>query len=474
MKKYIFTAIILLLCSATAINAQQNLRTAYFLDGYTYAYKFNPAMQGERGFFSIPVIGKAGLGVESDLALSTFLYPTENGSMTTFMNPMVSSADFLGALKDNNRFDLNLDVPILAFGFYTGKTYHIVDMSLRTDGGLNMPKSLFCFMKEGSSKGVTAWDISNIGARVDSRLELSYGLSRRMTENVSVGARFKILTGLARAEMLMNNMQLQMDSDQWAVNALGKLTVNGPITVGTTGGSNTIDWSTIQYPTSIDELKEMDFPVGFALDLGVKVDFLEYFTASAAVLDLGSVKWNSGFVATTPKTAWTFAGFERLKVLGDDSSLEDQVTAATEDLFDAFNFTKSAAQDVKSVPLTATAHLGIEARMPFYDRLSFGLLGTRRFGGDYSWTEARVSANVAPLNCLAFSCSYALSDFGSSLGAALNMHFGVLSLFAGLDSFLPLLNVTPQHIPIDNWNTNMTIGLNLAFGTYKGRFSESE
>ena len=72
MRKTIYMIFAALTLSVSAF-AQQNLRTAYFLDGYTYAYKFNPAFQGERGFLAIPVIGKTGVGVESSLALSSLL-----------------------------------------------------------------------------------------------------------------------------------------------------------------------------------------------------------------------------------------------------------------------------------------------------------------------------------------------------------------------------------------------------------------
>ena len=67
------TALALLLSAVTAI-AQQNLRTAYFLDGYTYKYKMNPALAPERSFISVPVLGNLSLGLESDLGLSNFLY----------------------------------------------------------------------------------------------------------------------------------------------------------------------------------------------------------------------------------------------------------------------------------------------------------------------------------------------------------------------------------------------------------------
>ena len=75
-------------------SAQQNLRSGYFLDGYNYKYKMNPAMAPNRGFFAMPVLGNVGIGLESNLGLSDFLYPTESGRLTTFLSPRVSSEVF--------------------------------------------------------------------------------------------------------------------------------------------------------------------------------------------------------------------------------------------------------------------------------------------------------------------------------------------------------------------------------------------
>ena len=52
MKKIYLTIVIML---ATLSLAGQNLRTGYFLDGYSYRYQFNPAFQGNTGFSSVPV-----------------------------------------------------------------------------------------------------------------------------------------------------------------------------------------------------------------------------------------------------------------------------------------------------------------------------------------------------------------------------------------------------------------------------------
>ena len=67
--------VLMSLAAASSAYAQQNLRSGYFLDGYTYGYKFNPAFQGERGFIALPALGRTSVGVESSLAMSDVIYP---------------------------------------------------------------------------------------------------------------------------------------------------------------------------------------------------------------------------------------------------------------------------------------------------------------------------------------------------------------------------------------------------------------
>lgn len=465
MKKTIYMILAALTLSVTAY-AQQNLRTAYFLDGYTYGYKFNPAFQGERGFLAVPILGKTGVGVESSMALSSFLYPTADGNLATFMHPSVSSETFLGSLKDYNRMNVNLDVPVFALGFYTGNLYHTLDVSTRVDAGFGLPKSLFSFMKENTAVGNT-WDINNIGARADARIEYAYGVSCRLFDFINVGARFKFLVGLVHADLMVENLNLKMAADEWSVGANGRLDVNGVVTI-----EDIYDFDTISYPTSLEDFENMEYSVGYAVDLGVSVDFLEYFTASASILDLGHIDWTQGYRATTPEGAepWKFTGFTDISLTDAKASVNSQLDAMGEDLMKLFNLTNDSAYDPGKTSLAATAHVGLEARLPFYERFSVGVLGTRRFDGPYSWSEGRISANIAPLRTFSASCSYAVSDFGTSLGAAVNLHSGFLTLFAGVDSFLPLMNVTPQFVPVDSWNTNLSLGLNLTIGKYRGRF----
>ena len=482
MKKSYIAAIALLIFTGISAYAQQNMRSAYFLDGYTYAYKMNPAFQGERGFLSVPALGKVSLGAETNLGLSSVLYPSADGTLKTFLHPDVTNEEFLSKMRHKNLIMANVDMPVLALGFRTGNAYHTLDLSLRADIDGNLTKDLFRFLKVGSSDGTTSWDISNFGARAEARAELAYGLSLKIGEKVSVGARVKALAGLARADVAMDDMNLKLSSEEWAVNAKGTASISGPVEIRTKGETGTaqgaedkdlIDFSSFALKSESEIIEYLKNPaVGFAVDLGISADLLDWLTLSAAVTDLGKIGWKDVMTASTPETAWSFDGFEDLS-LNDDTAISQEFESLISEFSDAMNIKKDGSAEKMSTTLSATAHLGIEARLPFYKRLSIGILGTHHFAGAYSWTEGRASINWALLRIFAISGSYAVSTHGNSLGAACNIHLPGLTLFAGVDSFLPLLNVTPSYVPIDNCNTNLTVGLNIAFGKYNGRFPKN-
>lgn len=458
------------LCSVSAFG-QQNLRTAYFLDGYTYKYKMNPAIASERAFIAMPVIGNTGIGIESNMSLSNFLYPTGNGNLTTFLSNSVADDQFLNGLNNLNKLNLNINESIIATGFRVGESFHTIDLSVKADAGAVIPKGLFAFIKSGSANNVTTWDISNIGIRANARMELAYGYSRPITDWIRVGARVKLLMGMIQADALIDDLNLKMDGQEWAVTAHGEAEFSGPVSFGTVSGSNEVDFDSVEVPEDSEEWNEyMAAPsIGAAIDLGATFDFLDYFTASVSVTDLGFIGWKGTTTAVMSGGKWSFQGFGNIGA-GEDENIGDQFEEMGDEMLQMLKMEKTGDNIKKTNMLGATIHAGLEARMPFYERLSFGILGTHRFDGIYSWTEGRVSANVAPLNFLSVAASYALSNYGSSLGGVINIHLPGFNLYAGLDSFLPMLDVTPQMVPVSSMNTNLTFGLTFAFGKAERRY----
>jgi len=472
--KRIFLTLTLIFASCMIGLAQMgNLRTAYFLDGYTYNYKMNPAFAPERGFFAIPALGNPGVAVESNLGMSSLIFPTADGRLTTFLDDSISDKKFLDGMNKNNLLGLNLNIDILALGFRTGKMYHTIDVSAKANAGLNLPIDLFSFVKTGTSNGATSWDISNLGLKANAYIEGAYGISRSFGKNLRVGLRFKFLMGYLNGKMNIDKLNLSMSDQLWSVKAKGSASIAGPVKFGTEDGSRIIDFTDIQLPEDMDGYLSpltTERNIGAAVDLGASYDFLNYFTASLAVLDLGGISWKNPTVASTPDSAWEFDGFGTISP-DSENSLGDQFSTLGDDFLDMIKFEQDGTVDKMTQKLSATLHAGLEFRLPFYQRIALGILGTHRFDGPYSWTEGRLSLNYAPLKIFSLAGSYAYSDFGSSYGAVVNIHLPGLNLYAGLDSFKPLLNVAPPYyIPIDQLNTNVVFGLNLAFGKAVGRY----
>ncbi len=145
IKKFTLLAVIALMPQA-AIHAQQALRSAYFLDGYTFRHRMNPAIAGESNYVSMPVLGNLNVGAQSTIGVSDFLYKY-NGGLTTFMHESVSANKFLGGLRSNNRLNVDLSETILSAGFFTLGGFNTVEINVRSTTTMNLPRELFAIMK---------------------------------------------------------------------------------------------------------------------------------------------------------------------------------------------------------------------------------------------------------------------------------------------------------------------------------------
>lgn len=92
MKKIfiIFTAVM----AVSVSSAAQQLNSAYFMESYKFRHDLNPAFASSRSYFSL-ALGDINADISSNMGISTFLYPTPSGQLTTFMNGSVSSEEFM-------------------------------------------------------------------------------------------------------------------------------------------------------------------------------------------------------------------------------------------------------------------------------------------------------------------------------------------------------------------------------------------
>ena len=461
----IYIAAVALMGTATGVSAQA-LSSGYFTDGYLFKHQLNPALESDKSYFSIPMLGNVNMGVKGNVGLANFLYPTSDNKLTTFMNSSVSADDFLGGLRKVNRMGLDMNMSILSMGFRAWGGFNTLDIGLRSNASLYIPKDFFKFMKMGQSGPNTVYDLGTMGITSTAFVEVALGHSRQINDKLRVGAKVKALLGGAYANMNFSNTKIEMNEDMWKVSANGEMNV-------AVAGLNipTKAESGAEYGegegTLVDfENMEMGTPglggFGLALDLGATYEVIDNLTVSAAIRDLGFMSWNNNIYASTSNEPWIFEGFNDLSIDGDSpNSLDNQLDQLTDDFESYTNLHRRSAGGKLSKALAATLVIGAEYEMPFYNKLSAGFLSTTKINGPYSWSEGRFAANISPLSWFEEGINYGISSYGSTMGWIVNFHPKVLSLFVGMDYIVG--KVSKQYIPLNNMNMNLSMGLSVTF-----------
>ena len=473
MKLYTVKLILSILLTVFVVGVSaQGFRSSYFLDGATFRHQMNPAFMGERNYVSIPVLGNMNIGVQGNVGLSDFIYKYDHPKydLTTFLNSSVGREEFLDKLHTNNKINANINLTILSFGFHKWGGFNTFEIGLKSNTSINMPYELFNFMKTGMDKlEGSEYHIKDFAMRSNNYVELALGHARPVNDKLTVGGKLKILFGGANADAKFDRMDIKMSENEWVINAYGK--VDASIKGGSFETRNPNE-------DGMREIKGFDVEspgiggLGLGIDLGATYKLRDDLTLSAAVIDLGFISWKNSLRGYNNGTPYTFKGFTDIEIDPDKESpnynggdLEDQFDQMKDDLEDIVKFYDHGDGGRRGTMLATTINLGAEYIFPYYDKLSFGLLSSTRINKPYTWTEARLSANVSPIDWFQASVNYGISNFGSSLGWMLNFHPKGFNFFIGFDHMFT--KITPQFVPVNNANMQVSLGFNITFGGAK-------
>lgn len=403
----------------------QYLRTSYFMEGTSSRLELNPGLQPMRGYFNIPVLGSFNVGTSSNvLGINDIIDVLDSGE-DIFLND-----DLYSRLKSDNRLNVNLKTDVLSFGWYAGKGFWNVNVGLRADVGASIPQSMFEYLRRVNNTEDINGSFSNMNFNLIAYAEIGLGYSRQITEKLSVGGRVKVLLGIARAEMAVDNFDIYVDDaltngDYTELNpyqTYGSATVNARVSTTMKGGGLSFDETTGQIDGfDIDGSNFGIAGAGFGIDLGASYKVWDNLTVSAAVLDLGFIKWKEGetTVAAPANGSFEVTGSNYQDFLdGDFLSM------------DRFNFVqdKEAAEDTKTT-LASTVLLAGEYGL-LDNKLSVGAIYTARFAEPKTLNELTFSATYRPKNWFNIAASYSpIQAGGKSFGLALKLG----ALFLGTD-----------------------------------------
>ena len=462
---YMITAA-MTLCG-TAVTAQ-TMNSAYFTGDYKYRHDLNPAYGNEQNYISWPALGNLNVSTHGnfgygDVVMNNPMFGKgSDKKMTTFLNPYISSSDALsGFSKGNNRISGNVDITILSAGFKAFGGYNTIELGARTSFGMSLPYELFEFAKNTGNK---SYDIGDVTANATAFAQLAFGHSHQIGNKLRIGAKVKFLFGGARADMKMENLKADLTADdKWTVT--GKATANVSMK-GFTYLESEEEYNDPQRGTyrKVDDV-DIDGAglggFGMAFDLGGIYKINRDWTVSAAVVDLGFINWSNNMQATNRSQSFIFNGFHDTAVKSDHTnSLDNQADKYGDQIADFANLSDEGDQGSRSTGFGATVNVGCEYTLPVYRKLTFGLLSSTRINGDHTWTEGRLSANVAPLKWLDGGINFAVNSYTASMGWVLNIHPKGQNFFIGMDHLLG--KTSKEFIPLSS-NASVCVGFNVAW-----------
>jgi len=471
MKRYTLVLALALLAAATT--TAQELNTAYFTKGYLFRHDMNPAFGNEKLYVSLPALGNLNLKLQGNLGVQDVLFknPNATGKPTvTFMHPSISYDEAMKGINDKNKLVFDMRIAILSFGFNAFNGYNTFEVNLRNNTGIHLPGDLFRMAKGLTNKSYNF----DFGMQEQLYTEVALGHSRKINENLRVGAKAKLLFGAGLAQLDVKGLKADFRADQnvW-------LMTSGDFKADVYMKGIQFEETEKEYKNRVDaagnpqKYRYVDFGetdvdgtgvggFGTAFDLGGEFQVMEGLKVSAAIMDLGFINWKNKTSLYQLNKTFVFSGFNDVAVKdegNEGNTFDEKKDNYADQLSEFINVRASSESGSLSKWLAPTVNIAGEYEMPFYKKLTAGLLLQHHFNGDYSWSEARLSANVAPIRQFSFSASGALNSFGGSFGWVASVHHTILSLFVGMDH--TFVKTTKQSVPL-NSKANINLGLNVS------------
>jgi hypothetical protein len=446
----------------------QSARTEYFLSSSYVKTSLNPALRPTKGYIGIPGLTNLSIGYRTNtFALENFLFPGvgEKGKTGSFLHEKVSYDQFMKGISGQNYLGLDLNETILGFGFYVGKAFLTFDAGLRVNTELNIPGDVFEFLKKGATfegNGKT-YDFGGISADAIAYGQIGLGGSYPLLDNsLLVGGKVKVLLGLTHGGFSLDRMKLNIGKDIWSVTE-----TQSSIQLAMAGVKPTYDDE-----GRFDGFDSEDLAIGLngfglGLDLGAsfklshliedKTSFLNNFTVSAAVTDLGFISWNKSnslYLATDSKDI-TISGDKEISFENSEDIFAD-----LEDSFeDVYDFKEKPDGIKGNTNLKATLNWGIEYAFP-KQNINVGLLSTTWFNSAKTVSEYTIGGAYRPLRGLEAGLSYSFV-YGGFQTVGLSLHLGNIFYIAS-DYVFPKTN--SMFVPVSAKALNLQLGFAIPIG----------
>jgi hypothetical protein len=330
-----FKGLLFSILLATSLFAQRNLTLRDLKTPYTY--RVNPAVSPEiKMFIGLPMLGQQNVQITNRISSVNNLF-VKNAQDSLVLN---TTESFYNGMGKRTYIGVDVTNQILAFGFKVKNSYFNFDISNRLVSEVGFGSDLFKFVSQGNGGSLLGQraGFDGLGASLMSYIEYGLGYSREINPNVSIGGRFKLLSGLANLSGTNTSFGITTDSVNY------NLTFDGQADIKS---ANTLIFTDSAYMNNLDymRLAKMAYNFsnfGMSFDLGATVKLSEKITANVSVIDLGFINWKTGVSNySVDKFTYSFKGIDLNSLLSDSSDVAKEIVDSLTSIFNVGNSTKS-------------------------------------------------------------------------------------------------------------------------------------
>lgn len=470
--KYI---LILFLAMIIANLSAQNSQVLYNMN-LPQAHLLNPALRPSNSLYiGLPGLSGINLNINNNFVnfSDVFMKGQPSDSIISILHPDYNIDDFLAKIKDKNSLEPEATVQLFGLGFSVGKSsYVFLDINERMQGNVVIPGDIFKLALKGNEEFVgSKIDISSLRGDMKYYREIGLGFSKDFTNKLRIGIKGKLLIGIAGATIDNRSLGITVNNDySHILDADLDVNISGPVILSRDAENNIesiqIDKTRINTThKKIDYLISPENP-GLGLDIGATYDISDKFMVSAAITDVGFIKWKRDVINLQAKNRFEFSGLNMVDVINGTKTIDELGQEMLDSLKNSFKVSDS------KVPFTTFLPFGVTLGGSYNVTKSFslGLLSYSRVIGQQIRESLTASANVNLGNAFSTSISYTVANHRfDNIGFGLAFRPGIFQFYMISDRIPVMWNkikTDNSTLPLPtSWNTvNLRFGMNLAFG----------
>jgi outer membrane protein OmpA-like peptidoglycan-associated protein len=451
-----------------SVTAQQ-VNTLYFMENVPVRNIYNPAFQPLSDFYlSLPILGFTQFSVgNNSLSQKDIVYKL-NGKSIYFLNEFGDKDKFYNALKSTTALQTNLQTNLLSFGFRKNDAYWSFSLNEKVEIYAGVPKDIMKLLLYGTpdKDNNNVYDFKSLGMDASAYTEAALGYSKIINEKLTIGAKLKFLYGSGNVSMTAKNLDLTANMDQWTLKGTTQMNYSSPANLRFNNFESLVNNSFEQPANVIDYFKPSG--LGGGVDLGVTYKPINELTLSAAITDLGFIRWNKNAKNVSTSIDRTFTGFGELSA---NSNLN--FTFLTDSIVDALKTTASSTTTSNSYTTYTSAKFNVGAEYAFLEnKLSVGVLSRTIKHNQNYYEELTGSVNGRPVDWFNMSLSYSVLNGQNTMGAGIGVRTGCVNWFLTAD-YIPFKyssitsGSTKITVPYNSKALNFAIGINLVLGNNK-------